>query len=104
MNILNLLKEIKYSYYLNEKVYTEGGCFRLCCILAAISKKAKPYYSEIDGHWITKIKDSYYDINGRIKKSYVKEKQYKHITDKSILNSAYIPTYQGQTTSYNKYK
>jgi hypothetical protein len=48
--IVKLLKEIKYSYHNNSKIYTEGSCFRLYKILQTIYPKAKPYYSNIDGH------------------------------------------------------
>ena len=87
--ILKLLREIKNSYHLNPTIYTQGSCFRLYCILKSAARKSKPYYSNIDGRWVTKIKGRYYDINGEIAKRYIKNKEYKHITDKMMLASVY---------------
>lgn len=103
MNIINFLKELKYSYHKNEIVYTEGSCFRLYSILKTIFPQAIPCYSDMDGHWITKIDGKYYDINGEINENFAEQKEYKEITDKITLTSAYIPTYDGQCSSYSKY-
>lgn len=103
-NILNFLKELKYSYHLNGKIYTEGSCFRLYAILKTLFLKAEPYYSDMDGHWVVKIDGSYYDINGEINLEYIENKEYQLIEDKTILASAYVPTYKGQGSSYSKYK
>lgn len=101
--ILDFLKELKYSYHLNAKIYTEGSCFRLYKIFKNIYPQSNPYYSHIEGHWITEIDGKYYDINGEIEKSYVGAKEYYLITDEIILTSAYVPTYKGQCSSYKKY-
>lgn len=104
MDILNFLKELKNSYHKNEMIYTEGSCFRLYSILKTIFVQAKPLYSQKDGHWITEIDGKFYDINGEIFLEYIIEQEYRVITDKTILSSAYIPTYKRQTVSYKKYK
>lgn len=101
--ITEFLKELKASYHKNEFVYTRGSCFRLYSILKTVFPQAKPFYSDLDGHWITEIDEKFYDINGEINSDFVEDKQYKEITDTTILSSAYIPTYKRQTTSYNKY-
>lgn len=102
--ILKFLKELKGSYYKNEMVYMEGSCFRLFCILKSIWNSAKPYYSELCGHWVTKIDGKYYDINGEISEEYISSRKFHHIKNKTQLSSAYIPTYERQTTSYDKYR
>lgn len=101
--MIEFLKELKYSYHLNEKIYTEGSCFRLYKILSKIYPEAKPLYSDKDGHWITEIDGKLYDINGEINPEYLQDKEYQYIEDETILASAYIPTHGGQTTSYKKY-
>ena len=103
MDILNFLKELKYSYHLNEKIYTEGSCFRLYKIISAIFNNAEPFYSSIDGHWVTRVGDKYYDINGEISKQYVEDKRYEKEISEIILSSAYVPRYEGQSCSYGKY-
>lgn len=103
MNILEFLKELKYSCHLQEDIFTKGSCFRLYRILKTIYPNAEPYYSHTDGHWITEIDSKFYDINGEIIKEYVDHK-YEKITNKVTLNSAYVPTYKGQSSSYSKYK
>ena len=104
ISILRFLKELKDSYVDIPKIFLYGSCFRLYKILKIVYPISKPYYSELDGHWITKIGKKYYDINGEINKNYIEHKKYKLIKDEIILQSAYIPTHKGQTCSYNKYK
>lgn len=101
--MIQFLKELKYSYYLNAKIYTEGSCFRLYKIIKTIYPQANPYYSHIEGHWITEIDGKYYDINGEINKDFVEEKEYRIIKNEITLASAYVPTYKGQCSSYKKY-
>ena len=101
--ILEFLKELKHSYHKNEIIYTEGSCFRLHCILKTLFPQAIPYYSGIDGHWITEIDSKFYDINGEICLDYVAHKKYEKITNKITLASAYIPTHKRQISSYSKY-
>lgn len=102
--IINFLHELKTSYHKNEIIYTEGSCFRLYSILKTVFNQANPYYSHLDGHWITEIDGKFYDINGEICLDYVSAKKYKLQNNKTVLNSAYIPTYKRQSSSYNKYK
>jgi len=101
--ILDFLKELKYSYHLNDKIYTEGSCFRLYKIIKSVYPNARPCYSQNDGHWITEIDGIHYDINGEISKEYVESKSYFIITDEVTLASAYVPTYKRQCSSYKKY-
>lgn len=100
---IEFLKELKYSYFENDRVYTEGSCFRLFKIIKAVEKNANPYYSHLDGHWIIEIKDRFYDINGEISGEYVQAKEYALIEDQKMLSSAYVPTYKGQCAGYGKY-
>lgn len=103
--IVDFLKELKYSYHLNGKIYTEGSCFRLYKMLKCLFPNAKPYYSYIDGgHWITEINEKFYDINGEITRDYAEHKKYELIEDEITLASSYVPTFEGQCSSYSKYK
>lgn len=102
--ILNLLKQLKDSFPDAQKVYTEGSCFRLYLILNTIFPNCKPYYSEIDGHWITKIGNDYFDINGQLNEEYVEFKKYELVESEVILNSAKVLRYGEGGGSYNKYK
>ena len=101
--IKEFLKELKESYHLNAKIYTEGSCFRLFKMLKTIFPSAKPFYSQADGHWIIRIEDEFYDINGQINPDYVTFKKYEYVDDPVTLVSAYIPTFEGLTSSYSKY-
>ena len=103
--ILQFLRELRGSDDRMQKIFLEGSCFRLYCILKTIYPDAKPYYSQVDGHWITKIDGSYYDINGKLSKDYIKDKGYEHETETVTLASAYIHTASNQIgTSYRKYE
>lgn len=102
--ILNFLRELRESDELMIHIFSEGSCFRLYKILKTIYAEAKAMYSRIDGHWITEINGSYYDINGKISKKYIEEKNYE-TTDQTTETSASIPTYSNKKgTSYNKYE
>lgn len=46
--------------------------------------------------------EKYTEFDKSIKKV-LEFKNYKHITNETILKSAYIPTYKRQCTSYDKY-
>lgn len=103
-SLLSFLRELKYSYHLNEQIYTQGSCFRLYKILQSLFLQANPYYSHLDGHWITEIDGKFYDINGEINWEYTEHKEYKLVTDEVTLASACVPTYGRQCTGYGKYK
>lgn len=101
-NILLFLKELKDSDELMGAIFTKGSCFRLCRILQVIFPEAEALYSETDGHWVTKINQRYFDINGEIQESYILGMDYRKRED--CEESAYVPTYSGQCSSYSKYK
>ena len=73
------LKELRDSADIQFKIFTEGSCFRLYKILKIIFPDAKPYWSDLDNHCITKIKNEYYDIGGIIKKSYIENRSYYEV-------------------------
>ena len=103
--ILKFLKELRDADPTIQNIFISGSCFRLYKILKTLFPGAEPYYSHLDGHWVTKIFGSYYDINGKISKQYIKDKNYELQTEKTILTSAYIPTKNGiSSVSYAKYK
>ena len=101
-NIIQFLKELKYSHHDMERIFTDGSCFRLCKILASVCTGAEFYYSQKDGHWITKYNDRFYDINGELDQEYVVFKQYEHIVDYRTLASAYVPKTGGGGYSYSR--
>lgn len=101
--ILSFLYELKNAYTENPNIYMQGSCFRLFKMLKTIWPDSNPYYSQVDGHWITEINNRFYDINGEINKDYVEFKTYKIEGSEVVLASAYIPTYKGQGVSYSKY-
>lgn len=103
--VLQFLRELRDSDSRMQKIFLEGSCFRLYCILKTIYPNAEPYYSQVDGHWVTKIDGSFYDINGKLSEEYINHKKYEHETKTVILASAYIPTASNQIgTSYRKYE
>lgn len=76
MSIDKFLKELKDSADIQYKIFTEGSCFRLYCILKTINKDARAYWSDRDNHAITKVGKKYYDIGGEISPKYIKEAGY----------------------------
>lgn len=75
----DFLKELRDSADLQTKIFTEGSCFRLYQIIKTIFPDATAYWSDLDGHCITKVGKEYYDIGGIIKKSYVNIRCYYKI-------------------------
>lgn len=102
-NILQFLKELKYSTPYNAEAYMNGSCFRVYCMLKSFFPAAKALYSSTEGHWLTEIDGKIFDINGEVDVKYAADKEYQIITDETTLQSAYIPTWKGQCTSYSKY-
>ena len=102
--ILNFIKELKYSFKESEECFTNGSCFRLFSMFQALTPSAEPYYSEMDGHWITCISNKFYDIGGKISNDYVRTQNYMLVTNETTLNSAYIPTWKGEGVPYTKYE
>jgi hypothetical protein len=100
--ILDLLKELKSADDLIPKIFLNGSCYRLYKILKVIEPTAEAYYSHKEGHWITKIKDNYYDINGMINPKYIENKSYS--LEIGSEASAYVHTYSNNlSTVYTKY-
>ena len=71
------LKELRDSADAQYKIFTEGSCFRLYKILKIIYPNAVAYWSDRDGHCVTKIDKSYYDIGGKLNSKYVDSQYYK---------------------------
>lgn len=59
---IKFIQLIRESFIGSEKVYTQGSCYQLYLILKYIFPEAEAYYN--CDHVITKIKHTYYDING----------------------------------------
>lgn len=74
--IIECLKVLRDSADIMLKVFTCGSCYRLYMMLKAICPEAIPYWSDLDGHCITRIQDSYYDIGGKVSSKYALEKGY----------------------------
>lgn len=60
----NIIGRIKHSFSHATVVYTRGSCGQLYKILKEIFPDAEAY--ENDCHIITKIKHTFYDINGKV--------------------------------------
>ena len=67
LQILRVIKEIKASNPVMEEIFTQGSCFNLFMILNAMCIRAECYYSILDGHAVTMIDGTLYDINGIVK-------------------------------------
>lgn len=101
--ITNFLKQLRESDELMIKIFNNGSCYKLTKILKSLYPTAEPLYSREDGHWITRIDDSYYDIGGRVSKEYVSDKDYEYLPQ--FEASADIPTYSNNVgVVYSKYE
>lgn len=82
--INKFLEELRNSADIQFKIFTEGSCFRLYKILKVIAPKAEAFWSDLDNHCITRIGKEYYDIGGRVKKSYIKGRSYYKIPESQL--------------------
>lgn len=63
--ILHIIYLIRESHPMMVDIYTQGSCLNFHLLLRAIFPEAKPY-DNVD-HVISKIDDTYYDINGIVR-------------------------------------
>ena len=84
MDIKEFLKELRDSADIQYKIFTEGSCFRLYCILKVIFPQAKVYWSDRDGHAITEIDGKFYDIGGEVTKEYIDDMGYYIIPENKL--------------------
>lgn len=82
--ILDFIKELRDSADIQYKIFTEGSCFRLYCIIKTIFPKANPYWSDRDEHAITEIDGKYYDIGGEVTSEYVSDMGYYLIPENQL--------------------
>ena len=82
--IIEFIKELKDSADIQYKIFTEGSCFRLYCILKTIYPEAKAYWSDRDGHAITEINNKFYDIGGEINREYVENQGYYLVPENQL--------------------
>lgn len=74
--ILEFLKELRDSADIQYKIFTEGSCYKLFVLLKVVFPTAKAYWSDRCNHCITEIDGKYYDIGGKINKTYMLDNGY----------------------------
>lgn len=97
MNPLDLITAVRESFYGSVKVYTQGSCFWFFKILKSVFPDAEPKYLPKEGHVITLIGDTYYDIEGE----YDIEGKGKI---KNMLDTGYILDYKSDGPVASKWK
>lgn len=77
MNILEFINNLRNTDKTIQIIYMKGGCYKFSKLLiwmfGGISYKIKMDNSKKWNHVITKIDDLYYDINGVVELSNIKE-------------------------------
>lgn len=71
--IENFLSALRDSYEEMFLIFTEGSCFKLFLMLKAIFPEAEAYWSEKDGHCVTRIDSNFYDIGGVCNSNYIED-------------------------------
>lgn len=79
--VIKLIMEVRNANPIMVDVFTKGSCFNFFMMLRAVYPEAQAYYSQIEGHVITKIEEWYYDINGPVQLSKVIEHSYAPIDE-----------------------
>lgn len=66
MNIETFIDELRNTDLYIRHIYTEGGCYKFHILLSKLFRGSKPYISQRKNHIITKYRNNYYDIYGKI--------------------------------------
>lgn len=102
--ILKFLAYLRDSHHSQRDIFTQGSCFYLFLILNSLFLAAEAWYSDMDGHYIVKLEDNYYDIGGKIDSNYIEGRKYKKVTNVKQLESSKLHKYGDKTgVSYSKY-
>lgn len=91
--IIEFLSHLRNSHHTIRDIYTIGSCFHLFLMFKSLLPEAEPYYSDVDGHFIIKIENSFFDIGGELDEAYVRYKEYYHVTDEIELESSKLHKY-----------
>lgn len=71
MNPEVLIKALRDTDGYIEKIYLNGGCYQFYKFLKVVYPEAKPYMSLDKLHVVTRIKNDFYDITGRVNGTYL---------------------------------
>lgn len=82
--ILEFLTKLRESADIQYKVFTEGSCFKLYEIIKTVFPQAEAYWSDRDGHCITKVDGEFYDIGGKLSESYTEDMGYFRIPEDQL--------------------
>lgn len=85
--ILNIITNIRESFYGSIFVYTNGSCYQFFKILNSIYPEAEACFK--DNHIVSKIDGKYYDINGEINDDFIPLNEVDSEIIKSIVNNKY---------------
>lgn len=66
MDIETFIDELRNTDLYIRHIYTEGGCYKFHILLSKLFRGSKPYISQRKNHIITKYRNNYYDIYGKI--------------------------------------
>lgn len=105
--IEKFLQELRDSADIQYKIFTQGSCFRLYKILKTLFPKAIAYWSDVDGHCITKIDGKYYDIGGEVKEDYIIDKSYYKVHKSQLKGFSllkWLSEESNNSVSVEKYK
>lgn len=64
--ILRFLSELRAANPVLVDIYLFGSCLNLYCLLRVVWSSAACYYSQHEGHVITRIGGRFYDITGEV--------------------------------------
>lgn len=84
MDIETFIDELRNTDLYIRHIYTEGGCYKFHILLSKLFRGSKPYISQRKNHIITKYRNNYYDIYGKIDNvdGYTKlKKEEKHMVE-----------------------
>jgi hypothetical protein len=84
MSIETFIDELRNTDLYIRHIYTEGGCYKFHILLSKLFRGSKPYISQRKNHIITKYRNNYYDIYGKIDNvdGYTKlKKEEKHMVE-----------------------
>lgn len=63
-DILKFITSLRDSDKYIKTIYMKGGCYQFYLVLSSLYPDAEPFITPTDDHIVTKIRSTYYDING----------------------------------------
>lgn len=71
--------EFIYRRFPDDCHWTDGNCYYFACILKARFEEGEIWYDAVDGHFVFKLEDLFFDWNGTCMQYEIDERLKEHL-------------------------